>query len=81
VRLHALGDLENKASAIEMVKGELIPKPESNFLRVKCSKCGNEQVIFDRPSLASHCSVCNEVLAEPTGGKARVKCEITQLLG
>jgi small subunit ribosomal protein S27e len=64
-----------------MVKGELIPKPESNFLRVKCSKCGNEQVIFDRPSIAPHCSVCDELLAEPTGGKARLKGEVLQTLG
>jgi small subunit ribosomal protein S27e len=64
-----------------MVKGELIPKPQSNFLRVKCSKCGNEQVIFDRPSLAPHCSVCNEILADPTGGKATLKSEVTQVLG
>lgn len=64
-----------------MVKGELIPKPQSNFIRVKCSKCGNEQVIFDRPSIRPRCSVCDEVLAEPTGGKAKVKSEVTQVLG
>lgn len=64
-----------------MVKGELIPKPQSNFIRVKCPKCGNEQVVFDRPSLAPHCSVCNEVLADPTGGKAKLKSELVQVLG
>jgi len=66
---------------MDMVKGELIPKPESTFIRVKCPKCGNEQVIFDRPSLAPHCSVCDELLAEPTGGKARLKAEVVQMLG
>lgn len=64
-----------------MVKGELIPKPESNFVRIKCAKCGNEQVIFDRPSIPPRCSVCEEILAEPTGGKARIKSEIVQVLG
>jgi small subunit ribosomal protein S27e len=64
-----------------LVKGELIPKPQSSFIRVKCAKCGNEQVIFDRPSLTPHCSVCQEVLADPTGGKAKIKSEVTQLLG
>lgn len=64
-----------------MVKGELIPKPQSTFVRVKCAKCGNEQVIFDRPSLAPRCSVCDEVLAEPTGGKAKMKSEVLQVLG
>lgn len=64
-----------------MVKGELIPKPESNFVRLKCAKCGNEQVIFDKPSIAPRCSVCNELLAEPTGGKAKIKSEVVQVLG
>lgn len=64
-----------------MVTKELIPKPESNFVRVKCPKCGNEQVIFDKPSLAPHCSVCDEVLAEPTGGKAKLRAEVLQVLG
>jgi len=64
-----------------MVKGELIPKPESNFVRIKCPKCGNEQVIFDRPSIFPRCSVCEELLAEPTGGKASIKSEVVQVLG
>lgn len=63
-----------------MVKG-LIPKPGSSFLRIKCAKCGNEQVIFDKPSIAPRCSVCDEILAEPTGGKAKIKSEVVQILG
>lgn len=71
----------------EMVKGQLIPKPESTFIRVKCAKCGNEQVIFDRPSIHPRCSgiiggkICDEILAEPTGGKAKIKSEVVQILG
>ncbi|HKM77566.1 MAG TPA: 30S ribosomal protein S27e [Candidatus Bathyarchaeia archaeon] len=64
-----------------MVQRELIPKPQTNFIRVKCSKCGNEQVIFDRPSVAPRCSVCDELLAETTGGKAKLKAEVLQSLG
>jgi len=64
-----------------MVKGELIPKPQSNFVRVKCSKCGNEQVVFDKPSVAPRCSVCEEILADPTGGKAKLRSEVVQVLG
>ncbi|HXZ90698.1 MAG TPA: 30S ribosomal protein S27e [Candidatus Dormibacteraeota bacterium] len=65
----------------ELVKGELIPKPQSTFIRVKCAKCGNEQVIFDRPSVAPRCSVCQEQLADPTGGKAKIRSEVLQVLG
>src|SRR3989449_8934774 len=27
---------------------QVIPKPTSRFLRVKCEDCGNEQIVFDR---------------------------------
>jgi small subunit ribosomal protein S27e len=70
-----------EAVSEKMVKGELIPKPQSSFIRVKCAKCGNEQIIFDRPSLAPRCSVCDEALADPTGGKAKMKSEVLQVLG
>ena len=45
-------------------------------MRVKCSDCGNEQVIFDHTATIVKCNVCSAVLAEPTGGKAAVKGEI-----
>lgn len=48
----------------------------SKFIRVKCKKCKNEQVIFERPASLVKCLVCGEVLAEPTGGKAKIKTDI-----
>ncbi|NIO23067.1 MAG: 30S ribosomal protein S27e [Candidatus Aenigmarchaeota archaeon] len=48
----------------------------SKFLRVKCRKCKNEQVVFERPSSSIKCLVCEEVLAEPTGGKAKIKTDV-----
>jgi small subunit ribosomal protein S27e len=47
----------------------------SKFLRVKCEKCKNEQVIFERAASVVKCLVCGEVLAKPTGGKAVIKSE------
>jgi small subunit ribosomal protein S27e len=64
-----------------MVKKEPIPKPGSNFLKVKCTKCGNEQVIFDRAAVRVKCNVCEDVLLETQGGKAKIKGEVTQILG
>ncbi len=55
---------------------KLIPKPQSTFLRVKCPKCGNEQLIFGSPVNKVTCNVCSELLAEPTGGKAKINGEI-----
>ena len=55
---------------------KLIPKPRSKFLRVKCLKCGNEQLVFSDATNKVICNVCKETLAEPTGGKAKIKGEI-----
>jgi len=54
----------------------LIPRPRSVFLRVKCSDCGNEQIVFSHATSIIHCNVCGATLAEPSGGKAKVKGEI-----
>jgi small subunit ribosomal protein S27e len=49
---------------------------KSKFLRVKCPDCENEQVIFEKASTVVDCAVCGHVLAEPTGGKAKINAEI-----
>lgn len=48
----------------------------SEFVKVKCEKCKNEQIIFERPAGVVKCLVCEEVLAEPTGGKAMIKAKV-----
>ena len=50
------------------------------FIRVKCEQCKNEQVIFNKTSTSVKCLVCNTILAEPTGGKAKVLAKIIQEL-
>ncbi len=55
---------------------KLIPEPTSTFLRVKCQKCGNEQLIFSNAVNKVTCNVCGAELAEPSGGKAKIKGEI-----
>ncbi|MCW3983492.1 MAG: 30S ribosomal protein S27e [Candidatus Bathyarchaeota archaeon] len=59
---------------------KLIPKPRSVFLRVKCQKCGNEQLLFSNTVNKIACNVCGETLAEPTGGRARINGEVLTVL-
>ena len=59
---------------------KLIPKPKSVFLRVKCQKCGNEQLIFSNAVNKVTCNVCGEILAEPTGGRARINGDVQAFL-
>lgn len=55
---------------------KLIPRPRSNYLRVKCLKCGNEQMVFSNAVNKVVCNVCGAELAEPSSGKAKIKGEI-----
>jgi small subunit ribosomal protein S27e len=57
-----------------------LPKPRSKFIRVRCRKCGNEQIIFSHASRNIHCLVCGELLARPTGGKAEILGEVLEEL-
>jgi len=54
----------------------LIPRPRSSFVRVKCLKCGNEQVVFSNAVNKVSCNVCGVELAGASGGKATIKGEI-----
>jgi len=59
---------------------DLIKGPKSRFIKVRCEKCKNEQIIFGRPATKIACLVCKEILAEPTGGKANIKARILEVL-
>ena len=59
---------------------ELIPQPKSRFLRVKCLNCGNQQIIFGCSATNVHCLVCNKILLQSTGGKARILTKILEVL-
>lgn len=56
---------------------DLIPKPKSYFLRVRCPDCDNEQLVFSHPTNKVKCNICGTNLATPTGGKGEFKGEIT----
>jgi len=58
----------------------LLPRPRSKFLRVKCPDCGNEQVVFSQVTSVVKCNICGAVLAEPAGGKAKIKGEVVTAL-
>jgi len=58
---------------------ELIQRPESKFLKVVCSKCKNEQIIFNKSAMLVKCLVCGTELAEPRGSKAKVKAKVIQV--
>ncbi|MHA1520259.1 MAG: 30S ribosomal protein S27e [Promethearchaeota archaeon] len=61
-------------------KDDLVPKPASRFLRVKCLNCGAEQIVFGCASIEVKCFVCEKQLVQSTGGKARILTKISEVL-
>jgi small subunit ribosomal protein S27e len=55
-------------------------KQESKFVRVKCSKCKNTQIIFGKASTKVKCLKCDGVLAVPAGGKAKIRSRVEEVL-
>ena len=58
----------------------MIPRPKSKFLKVTCSKCKNEQIVFNKSSTKVKCLVCGGILAENTGGKSKVRARVIQVM-
>lgn len=54
--------------------------PSSRFVKVRCVKCKNEQIIFGKAASTVNCLVCNDVLAVPTSGKATIKGQVLEVL-
>ena len=55
-------------------------EPNSKFIKVRCPKCKNEQIVFGKASTEVKCLVCDKVLSDPTGGKSKVKARILEVL-
>jgi len=53
---------------------------KSKFIKVRCAKCKNEQVIFGNASQVVPCLVCSKELAYPTGGKAKISARVLEVL-
>ncbi len=60
---------------------EIVKVPKSKFLRVRCKKCNNKQIIFSKASTEVRCLKCGEILALPKGGNAEIRAKILDILG
>jgi len=58
----------------------IMREPTSKYIRVRCMKCKNEQVIFGKPSSKVTCLICGKSLAESTGGKGKITARILEVL-
>ena len=52
----------------------------SNFVKIKCPDCQNEQVAFKRPATPVTCHVCGSTLIKPKGGNGTVKGQLLEVV-
>jgi len=57
-----------------------LKEPTSKFIKVRCPKCRNEQIIFGKSSSEVKCLVCGKVIASPTSGKSKIKARVLEVL-
>ncbi|MFH1682293.1 MAG: 30S ribosomal protein S27e [Candidatus Woesearchaeota archaeon] len=57
-----------------------ISQPKSKFIKVRCSKCKNEQIIFGTASRVVNCLVCSKELSMPSGGKSKLCARVLEVL-
>jgi ribosomal protein S27E len=56
-------------------------KEPSPLWKVKCKKCGHEQIVYSKPSNEIKCLKCSETIIVPTGGKGKlINCEIVEVI-
>lgn len=60
---------------------KMLLQPKSKFIKVRCSKCKNEQILFGNASQIVRCLVCDKELAYPSGGKSRISARVLEIFG
>jgi len=57
-----------------------LKETKSRFIKVRCPKCKNEQIIFGKAATKIDCLVCSKNLSEPIAGKSKVRARILEVL-
>lgn len=55
-------------------------EPKSKFIKVRCSGCKNEQIVFGTASTVVNCLVCDKEVVYPTGGKSKISARVLEVL-
>lgn len=53
---------------------------EAKFVKVKCSKCKNTQIIFGKAATKVKCTECDGIIALPSGGNAKIRARVEEVL-
>lgn len=61
-------------------KVNLVQMTKSKYMRVICRKCKSDQMLYNKVATVVKCNKCGTVLAEPTGGEARIYGKVVEVL-
>ena len=61
-------------------KVNFIQLTKSKYMRVICRKCKSDQMLYNKVASVVKCNKCGAVLAEPTGGEARIYAKVVEVL-
>ena len=53
---------------------------KSAFLKITCPKCNIDMIVYGKCSLNIKCSKCNYLLTRTSGGKAKIRAPIKEVL-
>jgi ribosomal protein S27E len=53
---------------------------KSKFLKITCPRCRARHIIFGKSSLRIKCSKCNYLLLKNSGGKAKIRAQVREVL-
>ena len=53
---------------------------KNKFLKIRCQGCKNEQIIFEGATTKVKCLICDTIIAEPAGGKAKINARVVEIL-
>ena len=57
-----------------------IRRIKSKFLKIKCPRCKSNYIVFGKATSIIKCAKCNKLLVKTTGGKAKVKAPVKEVL-
>jgi len=53
---------------------------KSKFIKIRCKKCKNEQIIFEKAATEVNCNECNENISAPNGGKIKINANVLEII-
>lgn len=55
-------------------------KDNGKFIKIRCPRCRNHQVVFGKASSEVKCLECNYLLTKARGGKAKLRAKVEEVL-